>query len=113
LLLAATGAAIWAALTYAPAGAGRVVTVLVSAGAAIGLSWRGVGATLGKALDRVEAELWASEVTAAAQRAATYAPAATPWLQSTGFRLLHPLAGRSASPGQNPHDPLTRAGLSS
>jgi hypothetical protein len=113
LFMAGTGAAIWAALTYAPAGASRVVTVLVSAGAAIGLSWRGVGATLGKALDRAEAELWASEVNAAAQRAATYVPAATPWLRSTGFRLRHPLGGSAARAAQNPpHDPLTRAGLS-
>jgi hypothetical protein len=101
LFLAGTGAVIWAALTYAPAGASRVVTVLVSAGAAIGLSWRGVGATLGKALDRAEAELWASEVNAAAQRAATYVPAATPWLRSAGLRLRHPLGDSAVRAAQS------------
>jgi hypothetical protein len=74
VFIALTAAAIWAAVTYAPAGSSRVAAVLVSATAAIGLSWKGVGATLGKALDKAETALWDSEVDAATARAATLLP---------------------------------------
>lgn len=74
LFLGATGSAIWAALTYVPVGTSRFAAILLSAAAAVGLSWRGTGATLGKALDKAQAELWASEVGAATQQAATILP---------------------------------------
>jgi hypothetical protein len=72
--IAATAGAILLALTYAPAGSGRLAAVLVSAAAALGLSWKGVGATLGKALSQAEASLWASEVDVATGRTATILP---------------------------------------
>lgn len=75
---ALTAAAIWTAVTYAPAGSSRVAAVLVSATAAIGLSWKGIGATLGKALDKAETALWDSEVDAATARAATLTPPRQP-----------------------------------
>jgi hypothetical protein len=70
-----TAAAIWAAVTYAPAGSGRLTAVLISAAAAAGLSWKGLGATLGKALDKTQSALWDSEVNAAINRAAIIGPA--------------------------------------
>lgn len=75
LFAAGTAAAIWAAVTYAPAGSGRLAAVLISAAAAAGLSWKGLGATLGKALDKTQPALWDSEVNAAINRAATLGPA--------------------------------------
>lgn len=74
MFIAASGGAIWAALTYAPAGTARLAAVLVSGTAALGLSWKGVGATLGKALNQAEAALWASEVDVATGQAATILP---------------------------------------
>jgi hypothetical protein len=74
VLLAASGAAIWAALTYAPAGSSRLAAVLVSGAAALGLSWKGISATLGKALSQAEAALWAGEVDVATGMAATILP---------------------------------------
>jgi hypothetical protein len=70
----ATGAAICAALIYAPAGTDRVTAVIISVAAALGLSWKGTGATLGKALSQTEAALWASEVDVAVEKAATILP---------------------------------------
>jgi hypothetical protein len=72
LLVAAAG--IWAAVTYAPTGTDRVVAVLVSVAGALGVSWKGVGASLGQTLRRVEAALWAAEVDEALGRAATVLP---------------------------------------
>lgn len=70
----ATGAVIWAALSYAPAGTDRVTAVIVSAATALGLSWKGLGATLGKALTKTETALWASEVNVAIDKAVTMLP---------------------------------------
>jgi hypothetical protein len=75
--ITATGAAIWTAVTYAPAGTDRVTAVIVSAAAALGVSWKGLGATLGKALNQTENALWASEVNVAVQNAATILPTAS------------------------------------
>lgn len=51
ILLAAgiVGAAIWAALTYAPEGTSRITTVVISAAGFLGISWLSVRATLGSA----------------------------------------------------------------
>jgi hypothetical protein len=77
-LCIATGTAIWVALTYAPAGTDRVTAVIVSAAAALGVSWKGIGATLGKTLSQAETALWASEVKVAAEKAATILPLGKP-----------------------------------
>ena len=78
VFIAITAAAIWTAITYAPAGSSRVAAVLVSAVAAIGLSWKGIGATLGKTLDKAETALWDSEVDTATALAATTLPPRQP-----------------------------------
>jgi len=74
LLVVAAAAAVWAAVTYAPAGTDRVVAVLVSLVGTLGVSWKGVEATLGRALRQAEAALWAAEVDAAVGQAATIVP---------------------------------------
>jgi hypothetical protein len=74
VFIAVSGGAIWAALTYAPAGTDRLAAVLVSGAAALGLSWKGIGATLGKTLNRAENALWISEVDVATAQAATILP---------------------------------------
>jgi hypothetical protein len=51
-----------------------VTAVIISVAAALGLSWKGTGATLGKALSQTEAALWASEVAVAVEKAATVLP---------------------------------------
>jgi hypothetical protein len=71
-----TAVALWAAVTYAPAGSTRVAAVLVSAAGALGVSWKTVSATLGKALNQAEASLWDSEVIVAIGQAATIHPTA-------------------------------------
>ena len=75
LLAAGAGAAaIWAAVTYAPAGTDRVTAVLVSAASFLGVSWVGVKATLGTALRQAESAIWEAEVVAAIGKAATITP---------------------------------------
>ena len=73
-LAVVTAAAFWTAVTYAPAGSARVAAVLVSAAGALGVSWKTVSATLGKALNQAEASLWDSEVIVAIGQAATISP---------------------------------------
>lgn len=76
IVILATGAAaaIWAAATYAPHGSGRLIAVLGSVAATVGISWKGASATLGKTLGRAEAALWSAEVGAAIGEAATILP---------------------------------------
>jgi len=71
---AAVGAAVWAALTYAPSGTDRVVAVLVSAAGFASLSWAGARATLGRAVRQAEHAMWDAEVVAAIGKAATIIP---------------------------------------
>jgi NAD/NADP transhydrogenase alpha subunit len=61
----------WAAITYAPAGTDRVSAALFSAAGFLGLSWAGVGATLGRALRQAESAMWKAEVVSAIGKAAT------------------------------------------
>ena len=75
LVVFVAAAGIWAAVTYAPTGTDRVVAVLVSVGGALGVSWKGVSASLGQTLRRAEAALWAAEIDEAVGRAATMTPA--------------------------------------
>jgi hypothetical protein len=74
LAAGAAGAAVWAAVTYAPTGAERVAAVLASAAGFLGVSWVGARATLGRALQQAESALWDAEVTAAIGKAATMTP---------------------------------------
>jgi hypothetical protein len=74
LATAAAGAAVWAAVTYAPAGAERTSAVLFSAASFLGISWVGARATFGRALRQAESALWQAEVAAAIGKAATLTP---------------------------------------
>jgi hypothetical protein len=74
LAAGAAGAAVWAALTYAPGGTSRVATVVVSAAGFLGISWLSVRATLGRALRQAESALWEVEVAAAIAKAAAIMP---------------------------------------
>lgn len=62
------------ALRIVPGGSSRTITLLVSAATSLGLTWRGIAATLGKILTRAESYLWDTEVTAAIGEAATVRP---------------------------------------
>lgn len=74
LAVAGVGAALWAAVTYAPVGTDRVTAVLVAVAGFLGLSWTGIRATLGRALRQAESAMWDAEVVAAIGRAATITP---------------------------------------
>jgi hypothetical protein len=84
VLLGSTGAAVWAAVTYAPAGSTRVAAVLVSLAGALGVSWKTVSATLGRALSQAESALWDSEVVTAIGEAATVHPTTGTGVPATG-----------------------------
>jgi hypothetical protein len=75
LTLAGFGAAIWAAVTYAATDTAKLAAVLASVVGALGISWKGVGGTLGKALGVVQKPLWDAEVDAALAMAITRLPA--------------------------------------
>jgi hypothetical protein len=72
--LAAVGTAVWASVTYAPAGTGRVVAVIASAAGFLGVSWTAVRGSLGQALRQGQAAMWEAEVVAAIGKAATILP---------------------------------------
>lgn len=74
LALAGIGSALWAAVTYAPAGTDRVAAVLVATSGFVGVSFAGIRATLGRAAGQAEKAMWDAEVTAAIGRAATILP---------------------------------------
>ncbi len=95
----AVGAAVWAALTYAPAGTDRVVAVVVSAAGFASLSWAGVRATLGRAVRQAEHAMWDAEVVAAIGKAATIIPDHGESAGQAGQDLLQP-GQRGRDPGQ-------------
>lgn len=97
----ATGIAIWAAVTYAPAGTDRVTAVIVSAAAALGLSWKGLGATLGKALGQAETALWASEVSVSVEKAASLLPHGKPENARIIIRAYRRFTGNKTTGGTN------------
>lgn len=72
--LGTLGTAVWAAVSYAPAGTDRVAAVLVSAAGFLGISWTGIRATLGRALRQAESAMWEAEVVAATGKAAAILP---------------------------------------
>jgi len=71
---ALVGISVWVAVAFAPAGSARVAAVLVSAAGALGLSWKGVEGTLGKAVSQAESVLWNAEVSTGVVKAATILP---------------------------------------
>jgi hypothetical protein len=87
LAAGATTAAVWAAVSYAPAGTDRVAAVLVAAAGFLGVSWAGVRATLGTALQQAESALWEAEVVAAIGKAATIIPEKKPESAGTADKM--------------------------
>jgi hypothetical protein len=77
LICTTTIAAVLVAILYAPSEATKAVAVIAAIAGALGLSWKAVGATLGRTLSRVEAELWKVVVRETIGEAATKAPAAS------------------------------------
>lgn len=74
VLLAAVGAAVWAAVTYAPNDTGKLAAIIASLVGALGLSWKGISATLGKAISEAQKPLWDAEVSMALALAVTDLP---------------------------------------
>ena len=72
--LAVVGAVGYLALRYAASPSAKAVAVGFSALAALGVTWKGVGATLGKALAEVQKPLWDAELKQALVEAATRLP---------------------------------------
>lgn len=68
------GTALWASVTYAPAGTARVAAVIASVAGFLGLSWTGIRATLGQAVRQGEAAVWEAEVVDALGKAACILP---------------------------------------
>jgi hypothetical protein len=54
MLLAGAGAGIWAIITYAPTGAAVIAGVIAAAAGALGVTWKTVAVTLGKASTLLE-----------------------------------------------------------
>ena len=72
--LAAVGAVVWVIVRYAPSGATTTAALIATAAGSLGISWRTVAATLGRATAKVEAPLWDAEVRASIVDAATVRP---------------------------------------
>jgi hypothetical protein len=56
-LLAGTGVGIWAIITYAPTGAAVIAGVIAAAAGALGITWKTVAVTVGKAAALLERPL--------------------------------------------------------
>lgn len=76
LILLVSGGLIVAAIVFAPSEATKAAAVIAAIVGALGISWKAVGATLGRTLSRVEAELWKVVVGETIGEAATKAPSA-------------------------------------
>lgn len=66
------------AVVLAPTGLSRVVALLAPVAVALGITWQGIGVTLGKTLTGAEQDLWAAEVTEAVALASIIPPPAAP-----------------------------------
>jgi hypothetical protein len=62
IVLGGTGAIIWAIVAFGPSGASAVAAIIATAAGSLGVSWKTVGATLGKVASQAEEPLWAAEV---------------------------------------------------
>ncbi len=62
LVLGGTGAVIAVIVKYAPTGAASVAALIATAAGSLGISWKTVGSTLGKAAAMAEQPLWNAEV---------------------------------------------------
>jgi hypothetical protein len=75
LVLALLGAGIWGLLEYEDAS--KVIASAAAVAGALGISWKGVAATLGRAADEIEKPIWAASVDLVVADAITQAPASS------------------------------------
>ena len=73
-ILLVFGAISFALVHFAPAGTSKSVAIVVSAFAALGVTWKGIGSTLGRVLSEAQTPLWDAEVLTALSIAATRLP---------------------------------------
>jgi len=73
-LLVVAGATIWAILDIVPRGGASTAAIIATVAASLGISWKTVGATLGRVTARAEGPIWDTEVGAAIVIAATHLP---------------------------------------
>ncbi|MGI9022045.1 MAG: hypothetical protein ACR2HV_02195 [Acidimicrobiales bacterium] len=69
--------------------AAAAVTALAAAAGAVGISWKGVGGTLGKALARAETPLWDAQLDASIVIAATRLPQEV-WREAAATKAPEP-----------------------
>jgi hypothetical protein len=74
IISAATGAIIWAIVTFAAAGVTTIVALIATAAGSLGVSWKTIGATLGKVASKAEGPLWDAELIESLVIAATIPP---------------------------------------
>jgi hypothetical protein len=73
-LLVASGAGIWAIVTYAPKGAAVVAAIIATAAGALGISWKTITATVGKVAGLLERPMLNDGLSDAVKIAAFIAP---------------------------------------
>jgi hypothetical protein len=91
LIAAATGAIVWAIVTYASAGIATTVALIATAAGSLGVSWQTIGSTLGKVAAKAEDPLWDAEVTESLVIAATITP------QSMNRKTMSAMRKKAAS----------------
>ncbi len=74
IISAATGAVVWAIVTYAAGGVATIVALIATAAGSLGVSWKTIGSTLGKVASKTEGPLWDAEITESLVIAATIPP---------------------------------------
>jgi hypothetical protein len=72
LALALLGAGVWGLLTYEDTS--KVIASFAAVAGAVGISWKGLAATLGRAADEIEKPIWAASVDLVVADAITQAP---------------------------------------
>lgn len=73
-MLAATGTGIWAIVTYAPKGAAVVAAIIATVAGALGITWKTVAVTAGKAAALIERPMFDKEISEAVKIAAFIPP---------------------------------------
>lgn len=89
LLLGVALVIAWLVFTHLT-GSSKTATAIISFLGLLGVTWKGVGASLGKVLERTEPPLWASEVKAAVCRAVTQLPTQWPSIEHGARQGPHP-----------------------
>lgn len=74
VMLIATGASIWAIVTYAPKGAAVVAAIIATVAGALGITWKTVSVTVGKAAALIERPMFDKQISEAVKIAAFLPP---------------------------------------